>query len=420
MDFIPLYFLFAFLLLSLWVYLKKGTGKLFVFIIAIYLVSSFFSIVYANTDFFIFAWKQQYELTFIPFVYWLLCFFILALPIMKYDKLRVTKVIIPMNVVYFICYLSLLLSIVPFIELFPSLKDVFSNSDLASTFSDIHDDNEKTLPLSFVGRQCYRLLRYMYLPTLLCMIPVLTGKKKMLPLLGIGLSMAVVIIAALLLSTRGIIFATIIYVSLMIVMYYPLLKKNEISRIIRFLVIIMSIVFIAFFTITIYRNIYHQDSMNDYSLVVFLARYAGEGFINFNQYFGHILDFTNGDYCFYVLKKLIGMDMPTVDRDYIMSVVSSHVGIPMMVFYTFIGFFVIDIGYVGTIIFFIIVSLLVKNEMKIINGTIYFHQLFLIFIYVAIIADGTCVYRYSWNTSAQLLVMILLYFLLKILERAKK
>ena len=421
MAFLPLYFLFITLLFAFIYFYRKRKSRVFSFLTLVYCVSAFFSILYVYTDFFIMARKQEYELTFLPFFYWLLCYFVLSIPIIKFDRLSISKFQYSPKLVRTICYVSLLVSIVPLVELLPHLRDIFGVGEIASTFSDIHDDNEKELPLSFVGRQCYRFIRYMYLPILLCLIPVVTqAKRKLVPIIGIVFAVCVVIIAALILSTRGIILSTMIYFVLLALLFYPILKRSSFKKIIYTMSIIVSVVVIAFVIITISRNIIHQESSNNYTMYAFLTRYAGEGFINFNQYIEHIAENTNGDYCFYVIKKIAGIDMPQIDRDYISTVVQRKVGIPMMVFYTFIGFFVIDIGSACTLLFFVFVSLLVYKEIKTFKGVLYFHQLFLMFMYSSIIASGTCLYQYSWNSSAQLLFMILFYFLLKIVERAKK
>jgi len=217
----------------------------------------------------------------------------------------------------------------------------------------------------------------------------------------------------LILSSRGSILATIIYLIILYVLFLPFLSKYVKKRMLRGMILFASISIILFVGITIIRSITYNEKDSSFTLGMFLTRYAGEGFVNFSQFMDYIHNHTNGDYCFWIIKKFLGFEVPFVDRGYLVNNVGAHVGIPMMVFYTFIGFFVIDVGYAGTMMTFFIISLLVTKGVNCKNGVLPFHSLYLLFILSSTIANGTCLYRFTWTNSEQLLFMIIFYFFLK-------
>ena len=414
METVPLFFLFTILSLLSIGYYKYGKGKIFLVVLLVYTLSSLSSIVYYNTEYFQLTYIGISDLSYFPFVYWLIVFVIISYPLIHYDSLKINRIVVPTTFVNLICISGLLLSIVPLIELIPHANKILQSSDLSSTFTDLHDEHE-ALPLSYIGSGCYKLLLfYFYKLILFCLIPVLINPRKYIySLLGIISSILVVNLASMIISSRGVILQTILIILLVYILFIPNMNKQEKLKVGKYLLLVLSFVIILFMIITVYRNIAHQEHRSNYTLFVFLSRYAGEGLINFNLYIDEIKNHLNGEYCFWYIEKILGVDVHQPGRLFLISKIEPIVGIPMMVFYTFIGFFVIDFGYIGTMVLFSVISIIITKEMKVNRGILPLHVLFLIYLLSMTIVNGTCLYIFSWGSSQQLIFYIIIYFIIK-------
>ena len=147
-----------------------------------------------------------------------------------------------------------------------------------------------------------------------------------------------------------------------------------------------------------------KEKNSEISLFTFIARYAGEGFTNFYQYIDEIRNNVGGEYCFsHIYNIFIGDSHVGNTREYLRGPIQSLTGIPMMQFYTFIGFFVIDIGMIGTIILWYLLSRLVIRCLYVnSSNSIYLSHLLVLFIYSLIIINGLCIYIFSWSNDIQL------------------
>lgn len=412
---IPFYLLFiAFLIADFWSY-KRLKGHVFLFLLMVYTVSSFFSVIYVNSDYFKIRRFQQHEFTYFPFVFWMLAFGILCMPLISYDRLKLKRIQFSEKLLSYICITGAILSLPALIDLIPQSTNILGGADLASTFSEIHNDDDRSANFSLIGSICYKVLTATYELFLLCFVPaLLSPEKKKWRLLALIMVVITIILASLVISSRGPILATIINFVLLYFITLPFLDKKEKKNITVLLTSVISVPVLCFVIITIARSIIYSYNDSDKSLYTFLMSYAGEGFANFNQYLINLKNHTNGDYCFLVLKRLLGInEVDVVDRQFMYGVLEPKLGVPSMRFYTFMGMFVMDIGFIGTFLFFTFISRVINSTIVCKNGTFPFHVLYLLFVYSAVIANGTCIYRYSWNNSTKIVIIIFVYILLK-------
>lgn len=418
-QFLPVYLLFALFLYLTYNYYKNNGVKLFLYILVIYTVSAFCSVMYIHTDFFVIRNKLQYEITYLPFLYWILAFWIVTSPIRTYDKLNNLSLCYSLSIVRYICIVGFLLSLLPLLEMLPKVGTIFNASNLAVMMSDLHDDDDKDLGLSMIGNLCFQLLNYGYSLFLLCILPLFKNlKENKFYLFCVFFVILTMNFCAIINSTRGILVETIINLGVLFVIYLPWLSPKERQKILKYLLGFLLSTFFIFALLTVMRNKIYVQSEESSTLSAFIFQYGGEGFINFNQYMDKIIHHTNGDFCFYTFKRMLGCDVPDTYRGYLYTI-EDYVGIRLMIFYTFIGFFVIDIGYWGTLLFFLLISRIVKvpiNKIK----SISFANLYLIFWYASIIANGTSLYKFSLKASNHIIFMLLIYILLKKVSKGTK
>lgn len=408
---------FLILLYFTYSYFKKKRGLLLLFILSIYTFSSLGTILYSQTFIFQLLGGFENNLSIFPFIYWGIVFYVICIPIKNYDNKKYAYISCNITVIRFICILCLVLSILPIIELLPHLSSMFDTSDLASDLQNIHHDDEKRVPISGLPLLCYSTVKNLRYLTMACIVPVMLRKKKdVLCITGIMLSIILVNMMSFIMSSRVTLLTTIINFILIILFLIPFISKEKAKKYIMRFSIVLGAIVLAFIVITIGRGIAKQDADADRTIFAFVSQYLGEGFLYFNQYILLIREHTNGDYCFYIFKSLLGFDVPDVSREYISTVVERKLGIPTLHFYTFIGFFVMDIGFIGTFVFFLFISFVVKKLVIRKTATIQFSSFFLFFFFISTIANGTCLYTHAWNDSKAVLISIMAYSIIKLSE----
>lgn len=418
-QFIPIYLLFIVMCYMTYKYFKQKKGVVYGYILLIYTISSFCSVMYVHTDFFAIRNKLVYDITYWPFVFWLFAFWIITRPLEYYDENKNMVLSYPINIIQKISIIGFVLCLIPFIEMLPKVHTIFNSSNLAVVLADAHDNDEKDLGLSFIGNTCLLLLSYGYSLLLLCILPLLKNIRNNRFYLSCILCVVVTVnMAALINSTRGVLVGTILDLGLAFVLYLPWLSSIERKKIIKYLSFFLATTITIFIIITVARNMIYSESIESITLTTFIFQYAGEGFVNFNQYMDKIINHTNGDYCFYPFKSILGFDVPETYRGFLLTI-EDKIGIRLMIFYTFIGFFVIDIGYVGTLIVFSIIAFFVSQLVRN-RKCIEFHTLYILYFYTSAIAYGTTLYKYSWGAGKHIIFAIFVYIILKRFGRAAK
>lgn len=105
--------------------------------------------------------------------------------------------------------------------------------------------------------------------------------------------------------------------------------------------ILVFVLFLAVITV----NRYSISDFNG-SLFSWITLYTGEGPLRFAQYVFDLSNHTNGDYCFSIVRHFLGLDSITdlSTRD---AVYGYRLGIPVNIFFTYVGDIVIDFGLGG-------------------------------------------------------------------------
>ena len=412
----PLYLLFIFFVIVSYYY-STSNGKLFLLILIIYTISAACSILYVYSDFFSNSNKYNTNLNYLPFVFWIISFFLISRPIIYYDRKKTNGLLVNVRLFEYASLIGLIMGIPPLIDMVPQITKVFYASNLTSTISELHDDETVSINFSALGLICFRIINSIYQFFLFCAIPILmTPNRKRIYIIGLLIVVIDVNLASLLTGSRSVMINTIIDFALLYLLFCPFFDKKISHAINTYLLLMTGASVILFLIITIFRGLGYQEN-DSKDLLTFLIQYVGEGFVNFHLYIDNIREYNHGNQCFWVFKNIMGLDVPNIKGEAgLRYLYQLHIGIPAMVFYTFIGFFVIDIGPLGTLIFFFLLSQIVQNITKNSIGSkkiVPTHTLFLLYIYASIIANGTCLYKYSWKESIHIIYYVFIYFILK-------
>lgn len=383
-------------------YCKTSLGLL---ALGMYLISTFFSLIYYCNPLYI----EYNELSISPYIYWIISFLIICYPLFVFDKMDIN--IISYNISFFnaIGIFALVISIEPFIEILPHISELFSVPDASDLVRELHDADERGIRLSSIGGKCVHMLVYIYDLMFIAIYPLIKSpKRNRFALYGVFLLIIVRNLIALLAASRSFLLSTILRFVILLLIFYPHLSLREKKVIKKVSLYLGTFFFCIFVFLTIMRQQSHQSSIDDFTLLYFVSRYAGEGTLNFSQNIPHIKNYIGGDYCFAAEKAIMGMDTHELSRNYLSGTLTNRTGITQNIFYTFIGFFVMDIGLLGSFSFFLFISIIMIILIRRSNQRISIGIMFLLFIYASIIVDGTCIYRYCGGNSLFLLVDIVL------------
>lgn len=315
------------------------------------------------------------NITLPPYIYLQVCFLIYMIPIYKFKdtNLNYIKISNPELLEYFIIFVSLI-SLLPFIENTVYLIKTYmvSGGNLGVLESTYYLKNEITVDANLIseswlsrpGRFLNNGIRYVHYSLPFLLFYYLTYKKiNKILLAGLTIAILCKIFFDLNMADR----MNITYFSLDVLFLFILFRKHiptgRKKRLVKYGSIVLICFFLFFTTMTIARQ-YSRSAREKHDNVEFVLFYIAVPQLNFNNYMWHIEQHTQGDNSFSFVKSTVGL--PTFKknlekREYWNS---DRTGIPVHVFYTFIGDWFMDLGKIGTLLFILILSVLLKNATK--------------------------------------------------------
>lgn len=382
-------------------------------ILLMYAISSSISIYY-----FSFSFVSSYfnKITIIPFIYLFLLTTLCIYPLLKYDSSNV-KVITALNSSGFIYILSVLIIVVtlePIIEnilLFTKSRDE-SSSHIADIYNSSADGNIIEM-YSFLGRRLSYVSILFSTSSVIFLFYYLTKqKKKIWVLIGLGMVSCNTVLYYFNTSNRAGVLSHFFFIICCYLLFKNCILKSTLKKInyIGFLFLVMIISLTTIVTLGRFNN---GSKNSDLNAVAWVALYAGEGPLKFNNDLWYIKYHTNGDDIFPFFKNLIGLDTftDTASRD---NYYFRKNGIQIENFYTIVGDIFYDFGILGTPIFcffiFVCITILVKRR-----KTYPLEIIFLLAIIVHIFLMGFAAYIHRAYTAQfgllfPLFVMLGLYF----------
>ena len=395
-------------------YIKKnGLIKLGSVILAVYSISILCSIFLVNSRFF----RHDHDVNFLAYAYWLVVFLIVCIPLFLFDKYHLTSIKYNYRVIHWILTIGGIISIIPLLEQIIHAKEMLMVSSFDEQIADAYNyraQKDATDFLSQAGKIGLFIVRGLFDVSILFIYPYFREYKRNKNRLIEGIGLISIILCAniypLFLGTRVKAVDTILKIVLYFVINYTLMKRTELLFIRKLLIMTLSIAGLLLSIMTIARMRHINISNQAYTTSFFLTRYAGEGTIIFSENLPYLKKTTNGDRCFYFVNYFIKDQLEVITREKRMEY-ETKLGVRTGVFYTFLGEFVYDIGWINTFLFMSFISFLMysylKRECK--NNSIRTSAAFVLFIYAFVILSGFTMYRYSYERSFHYLFYFAIY-----------
>lgn len=409
------------LIVTAWkLYKSKSKGTLTLFFLIFYSIFAICSIGFYYIYNELVGFYAYEHISSLAFVYWLILFFIILLPVYRFENSHLQAITYNIKIVHLIAIFGLVISIIPFLELLPEIGSMFggSSGDISDNISEMHDDSdEKEEKLSVLGHYLMRGVWVLYDLSFLLIYPLLKEKKKnYVAILGVVLLIFTRNMLNFAYVSRTGLFVLILHIIVIFIILYPFFVEKEKKVMKRIVSVIFFSVLFAFVVITLARSTKYSEKQQDYTLAAFVARYTGEGFCNFGGYAFKAKEPLGGVQTLYVPRKMLGIETPLVTREYLYGKAAQKQGVPQNVFYTFIGTFVLDLGpFWGAVLLCFIgwPALLVFGKKR---RLIPLSYLYLFSVYVKILEFGPISYVYSSKESEYIVMYFFIFILLRILK----
>ena len=346
---------------------------------------------------------------------------VVLLPVYKFDKSSFVEIYYNEKFVHIVCIISIFLCILPLLEIIPEIRKLFSyGGGVSDSISEMHDMDDKEQTLSPLGHIFMRCVWALYDLCFLFIYPLVKQKKKdKLAILGVFMVFLTCNLRNISTAQRAGSFKFLLQLLVVMAIYWPLLNAKSKKYISKIGFVLITAMLTLFLVVTIARSLKHSERDSSYTLSAFFVRYAGEGLCNYNNYAFDVKESLGGTLTLWLPRKMLGIETPNINRDYYYNIAQRKQKIPHNVFYTFIGFFVLDLGpYLGGLLL-IFLSLLCTKLIPCKRKVIPMSSLFLFVMYLKIIEYGPIGYVYSGEESLYIIIYIFLFCIMKNLESNK-
>jgi len=382
-------------------------GSIIIFSYLIYSISSLFLY---NDPFF---GAEFTQLHLFPFIYLYLMLMLAALPVFKFDELKIIEIQKPSNVLFNTISIIIIVSTLAYLpegltNVVPGIKrilldstgglDIYKETMNASDAMNIGDGKISNLPSIIAGvLSDIGILMLFYNLTL----------KKRNKFITIGLLIACIfpILYNIAISQRGPVMNRMVTI---IISYFALRKfiPRNINNVIKITGIILIIaITIPITVITTSRF----DRLGSGGIKSSLFYYTGQENLNFNIYGLDNGGLRYGDRTFPMFKRMLGFDN-VPHNFYERRTKYPHLKINDEVFIGFVGDFTLDFGPFVAPLIFIFFTFFILSHTRVRNGRILFHQLILVhFVMCICIQGGMKLFSYADTGNLKIISMFLAY-----------
>ncbi|MBQ4406386.1 MAG: oligosaccharide repeat unit polymerase [Bacteroidales bacterium] len=423
MEIATLIFMFiALLSMTIWYYKKKTFFKIGLLVLGIYTFSALMSIIFYVQPASVFLLNGK--ITFWPCLYWLVVFYFTFIPISKFDRLSFRTINYNINLIRIFMYIGVLVSIIPFFEQIVIISRIGGGigSNFATGLAELHDDEDALSVISPLSRFLLKINTsvndFAYIVFLVAILQPKIDQKIILSALFIIATRSLMGVVS---GHRTGFVEVILKFCVIACIVWPIIS-NDRKKILKKIGFIVLCFFGMFFiVITVGRHTYYSEDHSNFTLLYFLSRYLGEGFVNFSQYLPYMKNTTDGYFCLWSEQWLLGMNPPEYTWEYSRGFLTSHQGIPQRIFYTYIGNFVQDFGFIFSFVILTTLPIVIGNCIKTNSYSIDISFLYLfISVYITIMVYGFTSYKFVTSHSKYLLYDIVFYIVLRIFEQKKQ
>lgn len=337
-----------------------------------------------------------HDLTFAPFLYLFVCFFITLLPLLSSREDVCVIYTTKKHLLYPFLWILAVCALFPFLEsLFYLIKMVITGQfmTMAANYDDISAGDIQAFQVSSISNRILVLLICMKLITPILFFYVYQNVRAS-KYLKIGLFIASITPAVNNMCNGGrvqTVFITLYYIAL-----YLLFKKalNESARKLlkKISLYIFVVIGTAFIAMTVGRFVL-GDKFGGGSALDFIFQYTSEGMFNFDNSMYYVNKTTDGLATSWTIMKHLGLT-DSLPVNYV-EFMTGRLGIPGWWFYTYIGDLYSDFGFIGTLLWifiFAFVFSLIRLQKK-----MNIADLFLYSIYLHIVVNGLFYYPHKMS-----------------------
>ncbi len=377
-------------------------------ILSLYFISSLFSFIfYSNTSVF-----DNVDFEWTAFVYLFLINAICVLPFVFYSS-RLSSAKLNFSGENKFLYIFLLLCTPIVIEGFLEMFYIAINTS-TSQLGSIYDSEVDTVgnQLSFIGRKTCTIARMLqYAWPILFFGCILKGGRYLKLVYIPAMGTAIRLLEGYAAAARFVIVVGIFQYLIAYLLFYPSLNVSIRKKI--------NTIFLSFGAVLIlflsYITISRFGEMNtSVDIWTWISLYLGEGSLRFAQYIWNLNMMSDGDTCFSFFKNLIGLDTLT-DNTSRREFYEFRLGIPTSIFYTMIGDFYQDFGYIGTFVIVIFIYIWLNSTLRKIvkNKSLTLNSLFVVNVFALVFLHGFMYYIFKQYILQMNLCIsfIVLYFI---------
>lgn len=400
-----------YLLLFIILYRKK-CNKVAILATGIWLLSAVIGLLYVQMPVPIYKNALGHDLTFAPFLYLFVCFFITLLPLLSSREDVCVIYTTKRHLLYPFLWILAVCALFPFLEsLFYLIKMVITGQfmTMAANYDDISAGNIQAFQVSYISNRILVLLICMKLITPILFFYVYQNVKAS-KYLKIGLFIASITPAVFNLCNGGrvqMVFITLYYVALYLLFDKTFNEKSRhlLKKTAVYLFVVIGVVFIS---MTIGRFVL-GNKFGGGSAMDFIFQYTSEGMFNFDNSMYYVKKSSGGLATSWTIMNHLGLT-DNLPVNYV-EFMTGKLGIPGWWFYTYIGDLYSDFGFTGTLlwisIFAIFFSLIRMRKQTNIA------DLFLYSIYLHIVVNGLFYYPHKVSFEP-IYAGIIFFFLFKI------
>lgn len=348
-------------IIPLILYYKKkrqiDIGFLFYMIFAVSAIGSFWYYSQEDVD----LYYPNIELS--AFIYlWLMINFCL-LPLYQTNLRKITYIddrgIAPL--LDGLSIMFVVLSLLPIVSLLSKVSlSMFVGNDLGRMYES--DADKSALYFSGISKYCFALIRrFEDILIILFFYQLSKAKKNWTLINAMWLPIGLFVLFKVASGSRGGVMSTFIAFFAMALFLRNTFELKTFAYIRKIGLVFTSFIILVVSAISISRFFFSVSAASSKAtLDRWISQYLGEGMVRFNDTIWNNDILMNGDQNIIFLKHLLGFDV-IENYDTFMMFYEAKLGLPVNVFYTFVGDWVLDFGIIGTIVVAVLFYILFKK-----------------------------------------------------------
>lgn len=375
-------------IIPLILYYKKkrqiDIGFLFYMIFAVSAIGSFWYYSQEDVD----LYYPNIELS--AFIYlWLMINFCL-LPLYQTNLRKITYIddrgIAPL--LDGLSIMFVVLSLLPIVSLLSKVSlSMFVGNDLGRMYES--DADKSALYFSGISKYCFALIRrFEDILIILFFYQLSKAKKNWTLINAMWLPIGLFVLFKVASGSRGGVMSTFIAFFAMALFLRNTFEQKTFAYIRKIGLVFTSFIILVVSAISISRFFFSVSAASSKAtLDRWISQYLGEGMVRFNDTIWNNDILMNGDQNIIFLKHLLGFDV-IENYDTFMMFYEAKLGLPVNVFYTFIGDWVLDFGIIGTIVVVVLFYILFKKLLNSYKSGVNILQLTILMIIFHFIGFG--------------------------------